>query len=1167
VKIRRSILAMLLALAGLCAISSSAALAATPEPAWKVLAATGPTHLPPQQSEVQRVTVLSEAGGSFTLKFGADTTAAIPFDAAPAVVQSELEALPSIGAGSVAVSGGPGGEIENPYLVAFTGSLAEQNVAELIASGSSLGEEGFANVFTTVQGGPGTGFIGVFPVNVGGAATSGEITVEVGPLPAGIVTSGPAISSDGSGFWSCTTAPSEAKCTASSVVKAVSPPPSIKVPIKTESLLPLSSSTSVRIEGGGASEAASYQLPIVVSPIPAPPGFAAFYSGSFDAAGEPATQAGGHPFSQVTAFHMNSVRSSSGDLSPNVDIKDVVVDLPTGFVGSPLVTERCPTGLPAPQIGSDAPACNLPEKERFTVGWLYPGTNFFGSLGISQSAPLTNSVPVGGAAAQFTTKIAGPVATLLGSVRSEEDYGITVSAPNSPIFQEVYYINTVFYGEPEGAKGKAFFRSGTACSEEAREAPAIDISTSSWQQPSVFTGASDTQAPVTGCDQLEFKNDFSFQPTSTQGSSGVGATAHLQIDQSGLTDPNALATPDLKRSVVTLPAGLTANPSQAAGLEACSEAQIGYVGSGALPNPTRFNNNPVSCPEGSKLGTVEVQTPLLEEPLNGTIYLAEQDQNPFGSLIALYLVIESERFGITLKLPGKVDLDPTNGQLTATFDHVPQQPVEDLTLRFRGGGPRSTLATPEVCGTYSTNGTWTPWSAPESGPPTQTTDGFTVSGNCSPSLAQRPFKPSFEAGAQDPLAGSYSPLLIKVNRADGEQELTSLDFTLPPGMTGKLAGVASCSDAAIESAKAKSGKSEQASPSCPAASRIGTIDAAVGVGAEPYHAAGAAYLAGPYKGAPLSAVAISPAVAGPFDLGNVVVRAPLFLDEQSAQITVKSDPIPTILKGIPLKVRSIAIAIDREQFSLNPTSCEAMAVNATIGGSGGATATPQNRFQLGGCERLAFKPKLSLRLKGATKRGGHPALTATLTTRPGDANIATLAVNLPHSEFLAQDHIRTICTRVQFAQGAGGGSECPAGSIYGQVKAFSPLLDYALEGPVILRSSANPLPDLVAVVRGPANQPIVIAQAGRIDSKNNGIRNSFEAFPDVPLSKAVVALPAGRKSLLENSTNICAGKHLAKVRSTAHNGRAHDFNAKLSASCTKAQRKAAARAARRARRS
>src|SRR5262249_40786552 len=274
-----------------------------------------------------------------------------------------------------------------------------------------------------------------------------------------------------------------------------------------------------------------------------------------------------------------------------------------------------------------------------------------------------------------------------------------------------------------------------------------------------------------------------------------------------------------------------------------------------------------------------------------------------------------------------------------------------------------------------------PWSA-ESDAATEAAPiqeaGFDVSSGCASSPGARPFSPSFEAGTTGTQAGGYAPLVVKVNRNDGEQELTSLNFTLPKGLIGKLAGIPYCPDAAISAAEHKSGKAEQANPSCPAASQVGTVDTSAGVGSEPLHVGGKLYLAGPYKGAPVSSVVVTPALAGPFDLGDVVIRAPLYIDRESAVLTAKSDPIPTILRGIPLKVRSVTVNVDRPGFILNPTDCTAMTATASISGGSGATATSSTRFEVGGCDKLKFAPKLQISLKGGTRRNGLPALTATL---------------------------------------------------------------------------------------------------------------------------------------------------------------------------------------------
>jgi hypothetical protein len=885
-------------------------------------------------------------------------------------------------------------------------------------------------------------------------------------------------------------------------------------------------------------------MPVVISSEPAKFGAAAFWAGAFNADGEPETQAGGHAYTAQSFFLLNTVRSTTGRLIPaGGDSRNVIVDLPPGFVGNPFVTKRCPQeDLTAPFVG----AGSLCTKES-VIGRFEP---ILGSLDASSSTitPIYNNVPAEGYAAQFTTVVALPVQSLLGSVRSDDDFGIRITAPNNPTFARVYGSYASLEGMPLTSNGQAFFGNPTDCAEEARQAPVARARASTWQDPDNYSADFPQELPpVTGCDKLVFEPDFSFQPTNTQGSSGTGATAHLHIPQDGLTDPNELRTPDLKKAVVTLPQGLTLNPSSANGLASCSEEQIGYRGSGfPLPNPMRFTEAAPSCPDASKLGTVEIDTPLLEDTLNGTIYLAAQEENPFDSLIAIYLVVDDARTGITLKLPGKVEPDPSTGQLSATFDYNPQLPFEVLTLHFRGGGPRSELATPEVCGSYDTQGVLTPWSAPESGPPAQTSDGFSVGSGCSPSAATRPFAPSLEAGTVNPIAGAHSPLVLKVTRKDGEQELSRLDFSLPQGLVGKLAGIPYCPDSAIAAANAKTGKAELAPPSCPAASSLGSVDTAAGVGSEPVHVSGGIYLAGPYKGAPFSALVVTPAVAGPFDLGNVVVRSPLFVNPETAQITAQSDPIPTILRGLPLKVREVAIQLNRPDFTLNPTSCDPMTISAGAYSSDGGAASPTTRFQVGGCASLGFKPKLSLRLKGGIKRNKFPKLIATLKQPSGQANIRRVSVALPHSEFLEQGHIGTICTRVQFAA-----DQCPAASVYGEAEAVSPLLDQPLKGNVYLRSSNNKLPDLVVALRGPAYQPVEIDLAGRIDSVNGGIRNSFELVPDAPVSKFVLRMRGGKKGLLVNSTNICRGTHRATVRIVGQNNKRADQRPKLKADCGK----------------
>jgi hypothetical protein len=1056
-----------------------------------------------------------------------ERTTPVPFDSPSADLQKALEALPALGAGAVHVESGQGSATEHRFFIDFGGPFAEEDVEALgTDSGGLIGAHAAIQNFTTVPGGAGTGEITINPANIGGADTSGVYTVEVGPLPDGVVTRAPA---EGEG-WICAAGVGAASvsCESEVQVEELSTANNIIVPIEVTSPREISTTVPVAIRGGGASSDA-IQMPLVVSRQEASNGVAALWAGSFDSNGQLEVQAGGHPYSAATYFMLNTVRLPSGRIVTPGDPKEVLVDLPPGFVGNPMVTARCPQSQLVPPVNVTK-ECDVPSA----IGGFQPLVNDFGSATTSLRAAIWNDVPPKGYAAEFTTEIASPIQSLLASVRSSEDYGVQIKAMNNPNFARIFGAFAALRGAPAGGGGKPFLTSATSCAENARQAPSVFTEVETWQTAGRSHAAQVGLPPVTGCEKLEFTPSFGFAPGTTVGSSGTGATATLKIPQENLLEPTKLAEPALKKAVVSLPAGVTLNPSSANGLEACSEAQMGLVTTtGDLPNPIRFDESAPNCPDGSKLGTVTVRTPLLEEEVGGTIYLAEQERNPFGSLLAIYLAIESPRFGLEVKLAGKVDIDPSNGQLTATFDYNPQLPVEELKLNFRGGGPRSELATPEVCGHYATTGSLEPWSAPESGPDARIQEGgFDVTTNCSSADSARPFAPTFEAGTTGTQAGAYNPLVVKVGRKDGEQELKTLDFTLPKGLLAKLAGVPYCPEGAIQNAEHKSGKEEQVSASCPAASRIGSVDTAAGVGSEPFHVGGSVYLAGPYKGAPLSSVVVTPAVAGPFDLGDVVVRAPLYVDPETAEVTAKSDPIPTILKGIPLKVRSVAINLDRPAFSLNPTSCNVMMATASIGGSSGATAKPSNRFQVGGCDKLKFKPNLKISLRGATKHTGLPALKAVVTypKQGAYANIQRAQVNLPHSEFLEQNNLNKTCTKPVLLEG-----KCPKTTIYGKAKAWSPLLDAPLEGPVFLVGGYGyKLPALVAELNG----QIRVLLKGKVDSgPNKGIRATFEMVPDAPVSRFVLEMKGGKKyGLLINSEGLCGKKQRANSIFRAQNG-------------------------------
>jgi hypothetical protein len=471
-------------------------------------------------------------------------------------------------------------------------------------------------------------------------------------------------------------------------------------------------------------------------------------------------------------------------------------------------------------------------------------------------------------------------------------------------------------------------------------------------------------------------------------------------------------------------------------------------------------------------------------------------------------------------------------------------------------GPQAPLITPQLCGPYKTLAKLYPFSAPNT--PVEREVPFTIAtgaggANCVGSEAQLPNNPTLEAGTITPLAGAYSPFIFRLSRPDGSQRLAAVNATLPQGLTGKLAGIPYCSDPQIAAAQARGfeggGAQELASPSCPSDSQVGVVNVSAGAGTMPYHVQGKAYLAGPYKGAPLSMAIITPAVAGPFDLGVVVVRAGLYVNEETAQITVKSDPVPTILHGIPLDVRTVSVQVDRSQFTLNPTSCEPMAVTGQAISTTGQVANLSNRFQVGGCRALDFTPKLSLSLKGGTKRSQHPALKLVLTKPTANqANVRRFALTLPSSEFIDQDHIGNPCTRPRFAEGT-----CPPISVLGTAKVFTPLLDKPLEGKVYFRANGGvrTLPDVVLDLKGQVSFQLVgfVDSVVRKGSEESRLRTTVALSPDAPFSKAIVELKGGKSGVLVNSKNLCKINPRADVKMAAYNGRVKNFKQVIGTSC------------------
>jgi len=881
-------------------------------------------------------------------------------------------------------------------------------------------------------------------------------------------------------------------------------------------------------------------------------------------------QAGGHPFAFVTQVAVaTELDPDSGKVVPVEEAKDLDITFPPGLIGNPSAVSQCPTPVfLAGKNGecSDASAVGYAEVE-------------FGEPGKVVLVPIYNLEPSPGTAAKlgFIVEDRAPVTI---------DIGLSPDSPNkveahaTNISQALFFLRAkvIVWGHPTASshdqqRGHCRLFGGT-CPVVDTKAPFLTLPPScdsplafafeadSWQNPDTWvstTAAIGEPGPAlapTECDGLEFEPEISTAATTSASSSASGLDFSIDVDDPGLTDASERAQATIEKAVVTLPNGMTLNPSAADGLGTCSPA--------ALAQETFDSPAGAGCPEDSKIGSLEVETPLLEgKLLKGSIYVATPGQNPFGTLIAVYMVIKDPALGILVKLPGEVIPDSATGQLTATFGEapfpIPQVPFSHFRFHFRSG-PRAPLVTPAQCGSRSLTAVFTPSSGGD--PLARSADIDTTAGvgggPCAGSGAL-PFDPALEAGSANAAAGSFSPFYMRLTRGDGQQTIDHFSAILPPGVTGKIAGVSRCPQASVEAAKTRSGSLERALSSCPEDSRIGSTTSGSGVGSQLTWVPGSIYLGGPYRGAPLSVVAIVPAVAGPFDVGTVVVQEGLDLNPTTGEVEVvgaASDPIPPILAGIPLLVRDLRVNVDRQGFTLNPTDCEPATTRASVFGAGFDLFNPNDnsetsrsaRYQASNCASLRFKPKLNLSLKGATNRTGHPSLAAVVKPRMGDANIGATTVSLPRTEFIDNAHISNPCTRVQFAA-----DQCPPGSVLGTARAFTPLLEQPLEGPVYFRSNGGDrkLPDVVADLHGQFRVILV----GFVDTRKGRLRTRFLDIPDAPVSKFVLKLKGGKKGLLVNSASLCAKRGLtAKTVLVGQNGRRQAQVQGVGTSCKRKER-------------
>ncbi len=856
--------------------------------------------------------------------------------------------------------------------------------------------------------------------------------------------------------------------------------------------------------------------------------------------------AGAHPNVGFTQF---IVANQPPGQTPTAHLETVRVDLPVGLSVNPQATPQCEQST----FESNPNLC----PSGSAVGTSFVTVSLLGVPQTPISATVYNIDPPNGEPARFGFNLLSNNIYLRADVAWASDYheGFTIDVPAFPLPTGAAVLKNRLVFDGQSGDG-TFVTTPTTCFDPSvspyQHVYSTYLRADSFEapDPNFPDGSPFIESPLPpgekplDCGNIPFDPSIGVVPNSAQTDSPAGPTVH--VDVPNITGGTNRASSQLKTAQVTLPPGMGLNPSAANGLEACTDAQFG-----------KGTTDPVACPSASKIGTVAIQTPPLPNgSLTGQVYLGQQLSNDpaSGDEFRIFVDAESARYGISVRLVGHVSADPQTGTLTATFADNPQVPFSSFQMQF-DGGPTATLSTPDTCGPHATTAALTPWTG---NPDATPSDSFTLSsapggGSCPATLADRPFAPSFTTATVNKRGGAFTQLTLNLARPDGAQEVKGINVDLPPGLVAKLAGVAYCPEANIAAAPTNSGTAEKSNPSCPDQSFVGTVGIDAGVGSQPLHIEGRAYLAGPYKGAPVSLVFITPAVAGPYDLGAVVVRAAISLDPNTAQVHAVSDPIPHVFGGVKLDLRSIAVDVSRKQFTLNPTNCDPKTFGGTLFGGGADPTDPaafspfavSSPFQAEGCDALPFGPKLYLRLFGHRKdfrRNGHPSLRAVFAARDGDANVGRVAVSLPKAVQLDQSHIRTVCTPDQFAAAA-----CPSDSIYGHATAFTPLLDQPLSGPVYLRTGTNPLPDLVAALHGQVDFNLV----GRTDDTARGLlRSTFDAVPDVPVSKFVLRLDGGRKGLLVPNQSLCAKHFKAVARISAQNGKTANQRPKLRVPCS-----------------
>jgi len=900
---------------------------------------------------------------------------------------------------------------------------------------------------------------------------------------------------------------------------------------------------------GGLAPSATVKRALKISDQLAPFGIEDYELALEEEGGAPDTQAGSHPFQLTTTLALNQTDHES----PVALTKDLKFNLPPGLIGNPTPFPQCTLGqflTVTPSSSKNTNPNNLcPPQSAIGVAMatINEPDGTFGKPLATFMVPVFNLEPSVGEPARFAFLAFSTPVFIDTSVRTGGDYGVTASVSNVSQLAAFLKSEVVFWGVPGDPRHDN--ARGWGCLEAARELPfheacnpseshrpppflalptsctgplASSVQADSWASPGSFVFAqSEPIQAMDGCNRLPFAPAISATPDGAAASTPTGLNVGVHVPQDLVLNPTGLAESQVKDTTVALPAGVALNPASADGLQACSLSQIALSDPGAA-----------SCPDASKVATVEVHSPLLPNPLLGSAYVAAQNANPFGSLLALYVFVEDPVSGVRVKLAGEVVPDPVTGQLVSSFKNTPQLPFEDFKLHFFGGD-RAPLSTPPTCGPYTTTASFVPWTANQAAG-SSSSFNITSGPNGSPCPNPLPFAPLLAAGSINIQAGAFTPFSTTISREDGQQSLKAVSLHLAPGLSGLLTGVKLC-----EEADANAG-------TCGPESEIGQTTVSVGLGGDPFSVKGGrVYITKGYGGAPFGLSIVNPAKAGPFDLGKgvcdcVVVRAKIEVDPHTAALTVSTDSsgpyaIPTILQGIPLQIKHVNVTINRPGFTFNSTNCAKLQIASNLTSTQGASSAPSVPFQVTNCATLKFAPKFSVSTAAKTSKANGASLHVKLLYPKApfgsQANIASVKVDLPKQLPSRLTTLQKACTAAQFDANPAG---CPAASLIGHAKAITPLLPVPLEGPAYFVShGGEAFPSLIMVLQG---YGVTVDLVGTTFIKGGITSSTFKTVPDVPVGSFELTLPQGKFSALAANANLCKSKLRMPTLFTAQNG-------------------------------